>query len=91
MRPVPADEGNAHYMADFQRPEMTHCYLWAQLQAHPSDLPTTGSTDPATGLPSGSQAVQANPKSLSIPPHMPLEWYGRLYLAAPLLGDARGH
>jgi hypothetical protein len=72
-RPVPNDAGNAHYMADFERPEMTHCYLWAQLVAHPFD-----SFTPAT------------PMQLSEPPHIPVENYGRLYLAAPILGDSRG-
>jgi hypothetical protein len=34
--------------------------------------------------------VPTNPMVLSVPPHMPLETYGRLYLAAPLIGDTRG-
>jgi hypothetical protein len=32
----------------------------------------------------------AYPMTLSVPPHLPLETYGRLYLAAPLIGDTRG-
>jgi hypothetical protein len=32
----------------------------------------------------------ADPMTLNDPPHMPLETYGRLYLAAPLIGDTRG-
>jgi hypothetical protein len=31
-----------------------------------------------------------NPMAFSVPPHMPLETYGRLYLVAPLIGDTRG-
>jgi hypothetical protein len=31
-----------------------------------------------------------NPMAWSDPPHTPLENYGRLYMATPLLGDARG-
>lgn len=73
MRPVPGETGNAHWMSDLNRPEMMHCYLWAQLVAHPFDAP-----DPGT------------PMALNDPPHIPLENYGRLYLAAPLLGDTRG-
>jgi hypothetical protein len=37
MIEVPADAGSAHWMADVDRPEMTHCYLWAQLVSHPTD------------------------------------------------------
>lgn len=73
MRPVPGETGNAHWMCDLNRPEMMHCYLWAQLIAHPMDAP-----------------VPMTPMDLNDPPHIPLESYGRLYLAAPLLGDTRG-
>jgi hypothetical protein len=73
MRPVPGDAQNARYMADVNRPEMTHCYLWAQLTAHPQDT-----TNPAT------------PMAFNDPPHMPLETYGRLFLAAPWMANARG-
>jgi hypothetical protein len=73
MRPVPGDVYNAHWMADLQRPEMTHCYLWARLESHAVDA-----LDPA------------KPMALSDPPHLPLETYGRLYFAAPILGDSRG-
>jgi hypothetical protein len=70
---VPADAGSAHWMADVDRPEMTHCYLWAQLVSHPADA-----VDPT------------NPMAFTSPPHMPLENYGRILMAVPLLGDARG-
>jgi hypothetical protein len=72
-RPVPGDAQNGHFMADFQRPEMTHCYLWASLTAHPFDAPTP-----------------SDPMALSVPPHIPVETYGRLFLSAPILGDSRG-
>lgn len=73
MRPFPGDAQAAHYIADIQRPEMIHCYLWASLTAHPADTP-----EPLT------------PMILNDPPHLPLEEYGRLYLAAPWLGTSRG-
>lgn len=73
MRPFPGDAMAAHYIADIQRPEMIHCYLWAQLIAHPADAP-----------------VPLTPMALNNPPHIPLEQYGRLYLAAPWLGTSRG-
>jgi len=73
-RPVPGDSGNGHFMADLNRPEMTHCYLWAQLLAHPFD---------------GLNPADPMALSVPIP-HIPLETYGRLYLSAPVLGDSRG-
>lgn len=73
MRPFPGDAQSGHFIADIQRPEMIHAYLWAQLVAHPADTP-----NPST------------PMALNDPPHIPLEQYGRLYLAAPWLGTSRG-
>ena len=31
-----------------------------------------------------------NPMALNTPPHIPVEFYGRLYMSAPNLGDSRG-
>lgn len=73
MRPFPGDAQSAHYIADLQRPEMIHCYLWAQLVAHPEDT-----DNPST------------PMEFNRPPHIPLETYGRLFLAAPWLVGSRG-
>jgi hypothetical protein len=74
MRPFPGDENSAHWQCDLNRPEMIHCYLWIQLQSHSADAP-----DPT------------DPNKLSSPiPHCPLETYGKLYLAAPIIGDTRG-
>jgi hypothetical protein len=45
MRPFPGDARNDHYMADVQRPEMLHCFLWAQLASHVADA-----VDPANPM-----------------------------------------
>ena len=73
-RPVPGDAQNAHYMADLNRPEMTHCYLWMTLTAHPFDA-----LNPADPM------ALSDPI-----PHVPVEVYGRLFMSAPILGDSRG-
>jgi hypothetical protein len=74
FRPFPGDEHSGHYIADLQRPEMIHCYLWIYLMGHAADAP-----------------IPADPMALSSPiPHTPLETYGRLYMAAPIIAGSRG-
>jgi hypothetical protein len=38
-RPFPGDTQCAHWLADVERPEMIHCYLWIRLVSHPADAP----------------------------------------------------